>query len=77
MLEGGGGFRDFSRIAAYTTPTWVEDCLENKQVVLTELAGFKNSVSAIKQAIQDDQQETLYALLNNVSAARKAWPIAE
>ena len=67
----GGGFRDFSRIAAANPQLWWRILQLNKTSVLARLEQFETDLAALKQALQNDADEQGVALLAQASALRQ------
>lgn len=58
-----GSYRDLTRVAWLNAPMWAELFMENKENVLFELNYYINSLKAYQAAIQNDDIDTLVALL--------------
>ena len=58
-----GSYRDLTRVAWLNAPMWAELFMENKDNVLTELEFYIDSLTAYRDAIRQNDLETLTALL--------------
>ena len=59
----GGGFKDFTRIAASSPTVWKDIFLENKENVLHTIDVFQKSLERLKEAIKkEDEKENLNIL---------------
>ena len=58
-----GSYKDLTRVAWLNPRMWTELFLENKENLLFELDYYINSLQAYKDAISNDAEETLMALL--------------
>lgn len=60
----GGGFRDFTRIAASSPVVWKDIFLENKENVLKTIDVFKRSLEKLEKAIKEEDQEQILSILS-------------
>mgnify|MGYP002853607274 FL=1 len=58
-----GSYKDLTRVAWLNENMWTELFLENKESLLTELNCFINSISEYRDAIENDDADTLRKLL--------------
>ena len=58
-----GSYKDLTRVAWLNAPMWAELFMENKENVLFELDFYINSLKAYQAAIENDDMDTLVALL--------------
>ena len=58
-----GSYKDLTRVAWLNENMWTELFLENKDSLLTELNCFINSISEYRDAIENDDADTLRKLL--------------
>ena len=58
-----GSYKDLTRVAWLNAPMWAELFMENKDFVLEELEFFIASLTAYRDALQDNDMDTLTALL--------------
>jgi prephenate dehydrogenase len=56
----GGGFKDFTRIAASSPEMWRDICLHNGSNILATLEAFETALGRIKRYIQDHNGGGLY-----------------
>ncbi len=66
-----GGFRDFTRIAASNPAMWRDIFLSNKQGLLDALHRFNADLSALEQAIVDEDGPALFDLFTRTAAIRR------
>ncbi len=60
----GGGFKDFTRIAASSPTVWKDIFIENKKDVVHAIDEFIKSLEKLKKYIQDEKQEKLIEILS-------------
>jgi len=68
----GSGFRDFTRIAGSSPEMWRDIMLANRDVVLDELAQYRDMLSRYAQALQQENAALLLELLTQAAQARRA-----
>jgi len=66
-----GGFRDFTRIAASDPQMWHDIFTGNRTAVLTALDRLTNDLQTLRQAIQDNDGETILETLARAQTARQ------
>jgi prephenate dehydrogenase len=66
----GGGFRDFSRIAASDPVMWRDICLANRTALMTALTHYKGNLDALMKAIETGDGEALLATFVRAKQAR-------
>lgn len=66
----GGGFRDFTRIAASDPRMWREISLANKSKVVDAVEQFQQHLSVFKQALADDDGQKLESLFAEAKQVR-------
>lgn len=71
--HAGAGFRDFTRIAGSSPEMWKDIALANREAILLELEAYLQEVERLKQAIHDQDADTLYELLSRASQSRNQW----
>ncbi|HLH75815.1 MAG TPA: (d)CMP kinase [Candidatus Binataceae bacterium] len=59
---GAGGLRDMSRLAGSPADIWRDICLTNRAPILEALAGFENSLTRLRHAIEHHDSAELEAL---------------
>ncbi len=69
---GGGGLKDFSRIAESSPDMWVDIFMSNRDQIIEAIEGFKDSLSSIEQMIADNDREALKKILQGVSDIKKS-----
>ena len=65
-----GGFRDFTRIASSNPPMWCDIALENRDALLRQLDAFEKTLRALKQSLEDKDEQSMLALFERAKAAR-------
>lgn len=65
-----GGFRDFSRIASSDPNMWQEICVANNTAIVALLEQFEANLSAIKQAVQAKDSESLQKIFTRAKQHR-------
>ncbi|VVE25487.1 prephenate dehydrogenase [Pandoraea nosoerga] len=69
----GGGFRDFTRIAASNPEMWRDICVANRDALLAELDGYLATLGALRQLIDAGDGAGLEAVFARTSQARTDW----
>lgn len=65
-----GGFRDFSRIASSDPTMWRDICLENRDAILENLAGFQRNLEHIRGLIDNRDGQAIFELFKSAKAVR-------
>lgn len=71
--NAGGGFRDFTRIAAGSPEMWRDIALANRDALLTELAAYRTALDALALSIEHGDAAALDTLLARAADARRGW----
>ena len=66
-----GSYKDLTRVAWLNEGMWTELFLENKSALLFELEHIINSLTEYKNAIEQDDEETLLSLLRDGRIAKE------
>ena len=66
-----GSYKDLTRVAWLNENMWTELFLENKEPLLYELDHIINSLSEYKNAIENDDADTLRQLLKDGRLAKE------
>ncbi|UVA80787.1 prephenate dehydrogenase [Pandoraea commovens] len=69
----GGGFRDFTRIAASNPEMWRDICVANRDALLSELDGYLATLGSLRQLIDAGDGAGLEAVFARTSQARTDW----
>ncbi len=69
----GGGFRDFTRIAASSPEMWRDVALANRDALLRDLDEYRTRLDALRGYVAAGDGEAMRALFAKASAARTAW----
>jgi len=72
-IYAAGGFKDFSRIASGDAVMWRDICLNNKDEIIAHIKGYQKSLSALSEAIDNDDMEQLESMFSNAKATRDSW----
>lgn len=67
-----GSYKDLTRVARLNENMWAELFMENKEHLLFEIDHLINSLSEYKEAIENDDADTLKALLKDGSDRKKS-----
>lgn len=67
----GGGFRDFTRIAASDPTMWRDIFLTNKEAVLAMLQHFTSDLTHLRRAIEQEDSEALLNFFTRTRAVRR------
>ncbi|MDQ6989995.1 MAG: prephenate dehydrogenase/arogenate dehydrogenase family protein [Mariprofundaceae bacterium] len=68
-----GGFRDFTRIASSSPSMWRDIALANRGALVKQIDGLQDELSAIKQALLDEDDAALFAMFDAAKDARDTW----
>jgi len=68
----GGGFKDFTRIAASDPTMWRDIFLDNKDNLLKTLKAFKSSIERLEKLVEEGKKEKLKEYLNEISLLRRS-----
>jgi prephenate dehydrogenase len=69
----GGGFRDFTRIAASSPEMWRDICLGNREAILWELDTYQAVLKHLRTKIAESDGTALEKLFTKASIARHDW----
>lgn len=67
----GGGFRDFSRIAESSPEMWCDICLDNRKNLLAAVAGFRESLAGLADALEKNDGDALRRFFECAAAYKK------
>jgi prephenate dehydrogenase len=70
FLYPGGGFRDFTRIAASDPVMWRDIFLENRENLLRAIEEFIQSLERLKGLVEDGKKEELMEYLQHAREHR-------
>lgn len=70
--HAGGGFRDFTRIAASSPEMWRDICLANRTALLHELNIYEQELVLLRRLLQEQNAQTLEQEFASASAVRAA-----
>jgi prephenate dehydrogenase len=71
----GGGFRDFTRIAASSPEMWRDICMANRHALLGELKGFQSELQSLTEALERCDAASLLQAFERASRARSDWDV--
>nr|WP_254601849.1 prephenate dehydrogenase/arogenate dehydrogenase family protein [Cupriavidus taiwanensis] len=69
----GGGFRDFTRIAASSPEMWRDICVANREALLRELNTYQSVLAHLKMLIEKGDGDALERIFARASKTRLAW----
>ncbi|MGI9024298.1 MAG: prephenate dehydrogenase [Burkholderiaceae bacterium] len=69
----GGGFRDFTRIAASSPEMWRDITIANRDALLDDLDGYRAGLDALRAWIATRDRDAIEAMFKKASAARSEW----
>ncbi|NIP38166.1 MAG: prephenate dehydrogenase/arogenate dehydrogenase family protein [Candidatus Dadabacteria bacterium] len=69
---GGGGLRDFSRIAESSPDMWADIFIANKEEILKAIDEFRDSLNQIEHSIESNDKKNLKKILSRVSKIKKS-----
>jgi len=69
----GGGFRDFTRIAASSPEMWRDICVANREALLQELSTYQSVLAHLKAQIEKGDGEALERIFARASKTRLKW----
>lgn len=69
----GGGFRDFTRIAASNPEMWRDICVANRDALLVELDAYAATLADLRKLIDATDGQGLEAVFARASTARSDW----
>lgn len=72
----GGGFRDFTRIAASSPEMWRDICIANKDALLREIGTYEAVLGFLKEQIKAGNGDALERVFSRASATRLKWGAA-
>jgi prephenate dehydrogenase len=72
----GGGFRDFTRIAASSPEMWRDICIANKDALLREISTYEAVLAHLKAQINAGDGAALERLFARASDTRQKWGAA-
>lgn len=67
-----GGFRDFTRIASSDPTMWRDVFLSNREAMLGVLDKFSGGLEVLKDAIRDEEGDTLFETFERVRGIRRS-----
>jgi prephenate dehydrogenase len=73
LAQAGGGFRDFTRIAASSPEMWRDIALANREALRAELARYRDALATVAQMIDARDGNGLAALFERAATARRQW----
>ena len=67
------GFRDFTRIAASHPEMWRDICLANRDALLGELDSYRTQLDELRNALANNDGDSLEEIFNIARQARRNW----
>ncbi len=71
--NAGGGFRDFTRIAASSPEMWRDIALANRDALLVEIGAYRNALDALAMSIEHRDAKAVEAMIAKAADARRRW----
>ncbi len=71
LLYAGGGFKDFTRIAASDAEMWCDIFLDNKKTLLECVENLEKDIINWKNMIEKDDKKMLFSKIEEVSGERR------
>lgn len=69
----GSGLRDFTRIAGSSPEMWRDICLANREVLLRQIEGYQNELSALQEMLRNNEGEALKKAFSQARGVRENW----
>ena len=66
-----GSYKDLTRVARLNADMWTELFLENRDILIKEIDVFTDSIRSYRNALQNNDAETLHRLLEEGSAIKE------
>jgi len=73
LANAGGGFRDFTRIAASSPEMWRDIALANRDALESEIDVFRQALDALSLSIAHGDGVAIEALLERAANVRRSW----
>jgi len=70
----GGGFRDFTRIAASSAVMWRDVALANREALGVELKAYRNLLGELERALESGDADWIEGLFERAGRARRSVP---
>jgi prephenate dehydrogenase len=71
--HAASGFRDFTRIASSSPEMWRDVALNNRTALLAELDAYLAKATDLRNALHDNDEANLFALMQRAQTAREQW----
>jgi prephenate dehydrogenase len=69
----GAGFRDFTRLASSSPEMWRDICVNNRDMLLADVARFEDKLGEMKRLLSDGDAAGVGRLFEEAQAARDRW----
>jgi prephenate dehydrogenase len=69
----GAGFRDFTRLASSSPEMWRDICLNNRDMLLADLARFEAKLGQMKRLLSGGDAAGVQRMFEEAQAARERW----
>jgi prephenate dehydrogenase len=69
----GAGFRDFTRLASSSPEMWRDICLNNRDLLLADLARFEGKLAQVRRLLSEGDGAGVERLFEEARAARDRW----
>ena len=71
----GDSFRELTRIAKINPDMWSELFIANKKALISEIEQFENQLTVIKNAVCDDDINTLKSIMSLSTKRRQSFDL--
>lgn len=71
LSYAGGGFKDFTRIAASDPSMWRDIFVDNKKAIISAVENLERDITKWKNLIKEEKIEELYKSIEKVSGERR------
>lgn len=75
--HAASGFRDFTRIASASPEMWRDVALNNRAALLSELNAYLAKATDLRNALHDNDEAALFALMQRAQTARGQWLLGQ
>ena len=74
-LIAAGGFKDITRIASSSPEMWEQICMTNRKNISSILKDYIDSLTRIRQQLDDSQADAVYRLFETSRDYRNSLPV--
>ena len=73
LRNAAGGFRDFTRIAGSHPEMWRDICLDNRENLLSAIAGYRQALKDLEAAVNAENDKALFEKFDAARTLRNKW----